>query len=121
MYPKTYETLLKEMKGDIIKQQKQNPTCLSAERLTIAKIAILPKMIKILNIVSVTSPTPHLCFSFFPFFPEILKPILKSIQNYKGVPDSKNNIEKEDQIGILIFLNFRTYCKTMVVNQYVLY
>ena len=72
MYPKTYETLLKEMKGDIIKQQKQNPTCLSAERLTIAKIAILPKMIKILNIVSVTSPTPHLCF-FFSFFSRNIK------------------------------------------------
>ena len=122
MYTKTYKTLLKEMKGDIIKQQQQqqNPR-LSVERLTIVKIAILPKMNKIFNIISVTSPVPHLCFFLFFFFLEILKPTLKSIWNYKGVPDSKNNIEKEDQIGIFIFLNFRTYYKTMVVNQYVLY
>ena len=78
-------------------------------------------MSKIFNIISVTSPVPHLCFFFFFFFLEILKPTLKSIWNYKGVPDSKNNIEKKDQIGIFIFLNFRTYYKTMVVNQYVLY
>lgn len=32
-------------------------------------------------------------------FAEILKPILKSIRNYRGVLDSQSSIEKEGQSG----------------------
>ena len=37
MYTKTYKTLLKEMKGDIIKQQQQNPHVYQLKDLLLLK------------------------------------------------------------------------------------
>lgn len=79
-------------------------------RLNIAKMKILPKVIYRFN--ATPMKIPMMVF----FFPEIEKPILKSIQNLKG-PQIAKTILRKTELGGFTPPDFKIYDKASGIKR----
>ena len=106
LYTEKYKILLKETKEDLNKW-KHIP-CSWIRRLSIVKMAILPKVIYRLNTIPVKT--------LVGFFAEINELILNFIWKCKGHRIAKTILKRKNKIGLLNLSDFKTYHNTTVIK-----
>ena len=106
LYTKKYKTLLREIKTDINKCG--NSSCLWIKRLSIVKMAFLPKSVYIFNTIPIKIPAD--------LFADIDSLNLKFVWKYKGLQIAKAILKKKSKIERYMFPVFKSSSKATVVK-----
>ena len=106
LYTKKYKTLLKEIKENINKYR--NSSCPWVKRLSIVKMAFLPKLVYISNTLPIKIPAD--------LFADIDSLNLKFVWKYKGLQIAKAILKKKSKIGRYMFPVFKSSSKATVIK-----